>query len=93
MTSPETDLKNLKDYKRMIIDYSLKGTIDKFRGKIRDKMKAYLLLLHLLDKRSLYRFKDLETFRNRKNLDYDTVISLFNYRLEKEIAQSYEQIE
>ena len=84
MTSPETDLKNLKDYKRMIIDYSLKGTIDKFRGKIRDKMKAYLLLLHLLDKRSLYRFKDLETFRNRKNVDYDTVISLFNYRLEKE---------
>ena len=93
MTSPETDLKNLKDYKRMIIDYSLKGTIDKFRGKIRDKMKAYLLLLHLLDKRSLYRFKDLETFRNRKNLDYDTVISLFNYRLEKEIAQSHEQTE
>ena len=55
LTSPETDLKNLKDYKRMVIDYSLKGTIDKFRGKIRDKMKAYLLLLHLLDKRSLFR--------------------------------------
>ena len=65
----------------MVIDYSLKGTIDKFRGKIRDKMKAYLLLLHLLDKRSMFRYKDLSCFRNKKTLDpdYDTVISLFNY--------------